>query len=70
MEAVLLRRLVEGIATNDDAWSGRALQDHNLDDFAGYSNAEIKTIAALLCEEHETPRDIALGGKVEEDEED
>jgi hypothetical protein len=37
-----------------------------LDDFAGYSDAGIETIAALLCEKHEIPRDIALGGKEED----
>jgi hypothetical protein len=34
-----------------------------LDDFAGYSDAEIETIGALLCEKRQTPRDTALGGE-------
>jgi hypothetical protein len=38
-----------------------------LNDFAGYSDAEIETVAALLCEKHETPRDTALGREEEED---
>jgi hypothetical protein len=67
MEAVLLRRFVEEISRNNDVWSGRALEGHDLDDFAGYSNAEIEIIAALFCEKHKTPRDTALGGE-EEDE--
>jgi hypothetical protein len=67
MEAVLLRQLVEEISRNNDAWSGRALHDHNLDDFAGYSDAEFETIAVLLCENRETPRDTDLGGEEEEE---
>jgi hypothetical protein len=67
MEAVL-QRLVEEISRNNNAWSGHTLQDHDLDDFAGYPDTEIEVIAALFCEKHETQRDIALGG--EEGEED
>jgi hypothetical protein len=39
-----------------------------LDDFAGYSDARIKIIAAPLCEKHNTPRDTALSGEEEEQE--
>jgi hypothetical protein len=49
--------------------SRRALQGDDLDDFAGYSDAAIETIAALLCEKHETPRDTTLGSEEEEEEE-
>jgi hypothetical protein len=56
MEAVFLRRFVEGVSRNDDALSICALQDHDLDDFAGYSDAE--TVSALLCEKQETSRDV------------
>jgi hypothetical protein len=56
MEAVLLRRPVEGISRNDDAWSGSALKDHHLDDFAGYPDAAVEIMPALLCEKHETPK--------------
>jgi hypothetical protein len=41
-----------------------------LDDFAGYSDAEMETIAALLCEKHETPKDTARGGGGDEEEQD
>jgi hypothetical protein len=41
-----------------------------LDHFAGYSDAEIETIAAVLCEKHETRRDTALGSEEEEEERD
>jgi hypothetical protein len=66
MEAVLLRQPVEGISRNDDVWPGHALQDHGLDDFAGHSDAEIETIASLLCEKHETLRGTALSGEEED----
>jgi hypothetical protein len=63
---LFLGRPVERISRNDNAWSGRALQDHDLDGFAGYSDAEIETITALLCAKHDAPRDTALGGEEEE----
>jgi hypothetical protein len=37
-----------------------------LDGFAGCSDAEIDTIAALLCKARETPRDTVLGGEEED----
>jgi hypothetical protein len=46
---------------------GQDVQDHVLDGFAGYSDAEIETIAALLCAKHDAPRDTDLGSEEEEE---
>jgi hypothetical protein len=39
-----------------------------LDDVGANSDAEIETIAALLCEKHETPRNTGLDGEEKEKE--
>jgi hypothetical protein len=48
MEAGLFQRRVKGIPRNSDAWSDRGTQDHDLEDFEAYSDAEITRIAKFL----------------------
>jgi hypothetical protein len=47
MDRILFQRLIEVIFPRPDTWSEHSMQDHDVDDFAAFTDEEIATICSI-----------------------